>query len=59
MNETANQENTATEQERTFTQAEMDAIIGERLRRESYGLLSKWYIHDKAVENIFGSFFFC
>lgn len=32
--ETVNQETTATEQERTFTQAEMDAIIGERLRRE-------------------------
>lgn len=34
MDETVKQGTTATEQERTFTQAEMDAIIGERLRRE-------------------------
>lgn len=36
MNETVNQEpiETTAEPERTFTQAEMDAIIGDRLKRE-------------------------
>lgn len=34
MSETVNQENTVQEPERTFTQAEMDAIIGDRLKRE-------------------------
>lgn len=36
MNETVNQDvtNTAAEPERTFTQAEVDAIIGDRLKRE-------------------------
>lgn len=34
MNETVNQERTAVEQERTFTQAELNAIVTDRLNRE-------------------------
>lgn len=34
MNETVNQEPTANEQERTFTQAEVNAIVTDRLSRE-------------------------
>ena len=59
MNETVNQEttNTAAEPERTFTQAEVDAIIGDRLKREreKYAdfdvLKEKAAKYDAAVES--------
>jgi len=58
MSETVNQEATATaaEPERTFTQSEMDAIIGDRLKREraKYSdyedLKSKADAYDAAAE---------
>lgn len=60
MNETVNQETnatTATEPERTFTQAEVDAIIGDRLKREREkyadfeSLKEKAAKYDAAVES--------
>lgn len=52
MNETVNQENTtATQPEtesKTFTQEEMDAIIGERLKRERAKYVDYEALKEKA-----------
>lgn len=52
MNETVNQEttNTAAEPERTFTQAEVDAIIGDRLKREREKYADFDTLKDKAAK---------